>query len=404
MISRVSLAFLLIASATLLASPARGDMINSLVGVNFQPYIGAWSGNPLAPPLFNSYTYADVAADLQTVKVRGFGSIKTYGVGTSPFSGNSDNLDSNQYNVQAANSLGLTVYLGANLQFANGGLDLVRTKMEIDLAIKQAAVYPGTVKALIIGNESIGVNGVTVADMVSLMDYAKAQRTASGFTAATLPVSTVQQWGVLAGAANQALSQAAEGSIYANIYPFFDANTSIDNAISQFHTDYDALRAALNGFGLGSLPIAIGETGWATAGTNSTNPLGTPNTVNALRYFNDYVAQVTVSTFFFEAFDEPWKANPQTNPQSVEPHFGLPAPRLLGSPPPVPPAPVPEPPSLLMAVLGLVTFAVTRFGMTRQRRYADRRLRVPSKAGAISAMKRPISSLTWACGFRPTLK
>jgi hypothetical protein len=108
------------------------------------------------PPLFNSYTYADVLADLQTVKARGFGSIKTYGVGTSLFSGNGNNLDSNQYNVQAANALGLGVYLGANLQFANGGLDLVRTKMEIDLAIKQAATYPGTVKTLIIGNESIG--------------------------------------------------------------------------------------------------------------------------------------------------------------------------------------------------------------------------------------------------------
>ena len=247
------------------------------------------------------------------------------------------NLDSDQYNVQAANALGLGVYLGANRQFANGGLDLVRTKMEIDLAIKQAATYPGTVKTLIIGNESIGVNGVTVADMVSLMDYAKTQRSASGFSAATLPVTTVQQWGVLAGPANQALSQAAEGSIYANIYPFFDANTSINNAISQFHTDYDALRAALNSFGLGSLPIAIGETGWATAGTNPTNSLGTPNTANALTYFNDYVAQVTVSTFFFEAFDEPWKANPQTNPQSVEPHFGLPS-TGFGSPPP-PPAP-----------------------------------------------------------------
>jgi MYXO-CTERM domain-containing protein len=210
------------------------------------------------------------------------------------------------------------------------------------------------------------VNGVTVADMVSLMDYAKTRRSASGFTAATLPVTTVQQWGVLAGPANQALSQAAEGSIYANIYPFFDANTSIDNAISQFHTDYDALRAALNSFGLGSLPIAIGETGWATAGTNPTNSLGTPNTANALTYFNDYVAQVTVPTFFFEAFDEPWKANPQTNPQSVEPHFGLPS-TGFGSPPPVPPSPASEPSSLLMAVLGLGTLAVMRFGMTRRR-------------------------------------
>jgi exo-beta-1,3-glucanase (GH17 family) len=370
-ISRASFAYLFTLVVALLASPAQGDVINSLVGVNFQPYIGAWSGNPLAPPLFNSYTYADVLADLQTVQARGFASIKTYGVGTSPFSGNGNNLDSNQYNVQAANALGLSVHLGANLQFANGGLDMVRTKMEIDLAIKQVATYPGTVKTLIIGNESIGVNGVTVADMVSLMDYAKTQRTASGFTAATLPVTTVQQWGVLAGAANQALSQAAEGSIYANIYPFFDANTSIDNAIAQFHTDYDALRAALNGFGLGNLPISIGETGWATAGTNPTNSLGTPNTVNALKYFNDYVAQVTVPTFFFEAFDEPWKANPQTNPQSVEPHFGLPRTGIVGSPPPVPPAPVPEPSSLLIAVLGLGTLAMTRFGMSRRRGGTD---------------------------------
>ena len=355
----LALAFLL-AAGILLAGPAHADTINPLVGVNFQPYIGAWSGNPLAPPLFNSYTYDDVLTDLQIVKNRGFTSIKTYGVGTSPFSGTGGNLDSNQYNVKAANVLGLAVYLGANLQFANGGLDVARTKMEIDLAISQAALYPGTVKALIVGNESIGVNGVTVADMVSLMDYAKTQRTAAGFTAATLPVTTVQQWGVLAGPANQALSQAAEGAIYANIYPFFDANTSIDNAIAQFHTDYDALRAALDSFGLNSLPIAIGETGWATAGTNPTNPLGTPSTANALKYFTDYVAQVTASTFFFEAFDEPWKANPQTNPQSVEPHFGLPAAGLVGSPPP--PLPVPLPPSLLMMVLGLAILAVARSG------------------------------------------
>ena len=61
----------------LLASPARGDVINALVDVNFQPYIGAWSGNPLAPPLFNSYSYDDVLAGLQIVKARGFTSIKT---------------------------------------------------------------------------------------------------------------------------------------------------------------------------------------------------------------------------------------------------------------------------------------------------------------------------------------
>jgi hypothetical protein len=37
-------------------------------------------------------------------------------------------------------------------------------------------------------------------------------------------------------------------------------------------------------------------------------------------------------------------------------------------------------------------------------RYAARRRCAPSKVGATSAMNRCISSLTWACGFRPTLK
>src|SRR5262249_22931220 len=138
----------------------------------------------------------------------------------------------------------------------------------------------------------------------------------------------------------------------------------IDNALAQFHPDYDALRTALNGCGLGSLLIAVGETGWATAGTNPTNVPGTPSTANALRYFNDYVAQVTASTFFFEAVDEPWKANPQTDPQSVEPHFAVARSGLVGSP--GPPSPAPEPPSLVMAGLGPGVLGVMRSTMARR--------------------------------------
>ena len=44
-------------------------------------------------------------------------------------------------------------------------------------------------------------------------------------------------------------------------------------------------------------------------------------------------------------------------------------------------------------------------GMTVWRAYAARRsLCLPSKFGATSRMKRSISSLTWVCGFMPTLK
>lgn len=322
--------------------------VNSLVGVNFQPYIGAWTGNPLAPPYFNSYTYNDVLGDLQVVKNAGFTSIKTYGIGTSPFSEQpGGTLDSNQFNVAAAHALGLSVYLGANLQFDGNTLNVARTHLEIDRALQQALANPGTVKQLIIGNESIGKNGVTVADMVDLMNYAKSVRTAAGFTATTLPVTTVQEWGVLAGVANQALNQAAEGIIYANIYPFFDAGTTIDTAITQFDADFNALRSALDGFGLSSLQIGIGETGWAKAGTNAVNPQGIPSIANAQKYFADYATHATVQSFMFEAFDEPWKANPTTEPNSVEPHFGLLNRFGVGSP-----APAPEPSTLVLAGVG----------------------------------------------------
>lgn len=313
-------------SAPLLVGSVRNPTpsLPSSIGVDFQPYIGAWTGSPSHPPAFNSYTYQDVLNDLTRVKAQGFTSIKTYGVGTSPFSElPGGTLDSNQYNVPAAHALGLKVEVGANLQYDGTTLNVSRTQLEIRRAIQQAVANPGTVVGLIVGNETIGVNGVTVADMVSLMNYAKAQRDAAGFTAATLPVSTAQQWGVLAGPANADLSRAAEGAVYANIYPFFDSGTTINTSITQFRTDYNALRTALNSFGLSSLQIVVGETGWASAGTNTVNPSGVPSLPNSQKYFSDYVGQVTVPAFMFEAFDEPWKANPTTDPQSVEPHFGL---------------------------------------------------------------------------------
>lgn len=337
-------------SFAVLASSAIADP----VGVSFQPYIGAWSGGQV--PLFNSYTYQDVYNQLETVKEH-FSAIKTYSVGTSYWSENGGTLDSNQFNVPAAAALGIQVHVGAALQFDNTTLNVARTHLEIDRAIAQAKAHPGSVLSLIVGNETIGTNGVTVQNMVDFMTYAKSARDAQGFTSATLPVTTAERWGVLAGPEHQALSQAAEGRIFANIYPFFDVNTPIEHAVTQFQADYNALRNALNGFGLSSLQIYVGETGWATEGVNQANALGTPNLANAEKYYNDYVAWAranNVPTFLFEAFDEPWKANPSTDPTSVESHFGLRSvdgtPKFnLGSPPS---ASVPEASSLALLAVG----------------------------------------------------
>ncbi|HEY3908721.1 MAG TPA: hypothetical protein VGM07_02405 [Stellaceae bacterium] len=54
--------------------------------------------------------------------------------------------------------------------------------------------------------------------------------------------------------------------------------------------------------------------------------------------------------------------------------------------------------------------ALAGLGLIRRRKKSDAAPQPPSslaaltKAGTTSAMKRAISSLTWACSFRPTLK
>jgi len=114
------------------------------------------------------------------------------------------------------------------------------------------------------------------------------------------------------------------------------------------------LRNAINSFGLSSLPIAVGETGWATAGVNSVNSAAVTSVANMQRYVADYSAQATALTFLFAAFDEPWKAPPGSN--SVESDFGVFVhPSGVGNPGPA----VPEPSTALLSL-------VAALGLSRQ--------------------------------------
>jgi exo-beta-1,3-glucanase (GH17 family) len=79
----------------------------------------------------------------------------------------------------------------------------------------------------------------------------------------------------------------------------------------------EAVRKALPG-----KPLAILEAGWAT--TASEFP-AQANVENQLRYYNELKAwaeQNRMTVFFFEAFDEPWKGNPD-NAQGAEKHWGI---------------------------------------------------------------------------------
>jgi exo-beta-1,3-glucanase (GH17 family) len=311
-------------------------------GVCFEPYVGPWDGSQ--PVLFNAYSLDQVERMLYAVSKK-FARIRTYGQGTFVWEGTPKIQDSNKYNIQAASTAGLKVSAGCYQQGANPGGDSINvawTQTEIDYAIEQAYAY-GNVDELIIGNESIwGPN--SAGDITALLKYAKKKRTSEGFSATSLPVTTCQQWGVLAGVNNQqpsfeptrkaliAMLEECENRVYANIYPYFDPTiaTKIGQNPTEDHfqkvtkASYDgslnALQTAFSDASVG-LTIAIGETGWPTQGWQPTepNPIGT---VQYAQWYYDAVKSWSgTDIYYFEAFNEPWKGNESGT--SSEAYFGL---------------------------------------------------------------------------------
>ena len=73
-------------------------------------------------------------------------------------------------------------------------------------------------------------------------------------------------------------------------------------------------------------PVQIGETGWATVsngyyGANGSNATDEYKSALFYKYIREWSNENSVSCFFFEGFDEPWKD--AKNPQGSENHFGL---------------------------------------------------------------------------------
>ena len=105
--------------------------------------------------------------------------------------------------------------------------------------------------------------------------------------------------------AHPAVCAECEGFILANIYPYWEG-VSIDQAAGQLQSEYSALTAANPG-----KEIIIGETGWPTAGNTISQAI--PSEANARKYFTDVIAWARTSSvkiYWFEAFDEKWKATP----------------------------------------------------------------------------------------------
>ena len=99
-------------------------------------------------------------------------------------------------------------------------------------------------------------------------------------------------------------------------YPAWEEKT-IDEAMPYTIENIDRVRAALP-----DKPIAILEAGWASVAIEFGDRANEADQARYFRELRQWAGMTNTTVFFFEAFDEPWKGDPN-NPLGAEKHWGL---------------------------------------------------------------------------------
>ena len=99
-------------------------------------------------------------------------------------------------------------------------------------------------------------------------------------------------------------------------YPVWEGKT-IDEALAFTLENIDGVRQAIP-----DKPIAVLEAGWATVASEFGDRASEANQARYFEELSHWAAETGTTVFFFEAFDEPWKGNPD-NPLGAEKHWGL---------------------------------------------------------------------------------
>jgi exo-beta-1,3-glucanase (GH17 family)/cellulose synthase/poly-beta-1,6-N-acetylglucosamine synthase-like glycosyltransferase len=196
-----------------------------------------------------------------------------------------------------AREFGLKTTVGAWID-----MDLARNEREIRNAVQLARQNPN-VNGIVVGNETIFRDEVTVAELVRYIERVKAQT--------NVPVTTGEIWHVWIK--HPELANAVD-FIAAHILPYWEG-FSETQAVDQAVIIYDKLRRTFPG-----KRIVIAEFGWPSAGYNikAANP-GRIEQAQVIREFMYRANKLGMEYNIVEATDQPWKIFEG----SVGPYWGM---------------------------------------------------------------------------------
>ncbi len=205
-----------------------------------------------------------------------------------------------------AHKLGLRVMLGMWLSGKPGKAE--ENERQVAEGIRLAKAYPDVVVAVSVGNEALvdwSDHKLTEADVIGFVKRVKA----------AVPCRVTVADDFLYWVKPGTKLAAEVDFITLHSYPMW-GRQDIDEAFGTTVDKFEAVRKAHPGS-----TIVFGEVGWATfTDSNPQHVPGAGSEAKQDRYFremNAWAKAKGVTTFFFEAFDEPWKG------KGTEGHWGL---------------------------------------------------------------------------------
>ena len=288
-------------------------------------------------------TRANVLQDLGLLAQGGFTLIRTFD--------SSDEFARLMLQIIKDNQINMKVQLGIFIAPTNGtGAALASALQfndaEVARGIRLANDFKDIVAAVSVGNESIAFGNSTPVVMAAYLSTVR--------SGVTQPLTTNDVWDAYAGLPGRSgegmpafvtnLIDFAAVHTYPILYAspsYYDpwdweqqavpeaarAAAMMDAAVERVKVNYAAVRRHLDGQGHSDMPIVIGEAGWKAVPTGDLTFLAHP--VNQKMFYERLIAWGDesrtiggpVAIFYFEAFDEPWKAT--ANPGFNDDNWGL---------------------------------------------------------------------------------
>jgi exo-beta-1,3-glucanase (GH17 family) len=188
-------------------------------------------------------------------------------------------------------------------------MNKILNRRELERGIQLAREYEDIVVTVNVGNEALGSWTDHLIEMDTVIEYVKKVK-----IAVSQPVTVAENyfwW------ANEGSELAKEVDFIAvHTYPVWEER-DIDEGLSFTIENIQTVRDALP-----DSRIVIAEAGWATIATEFGERASEEKQMRYYEELFDLASEMNITTFWFEAFDEDWKGDPN-DPMGAEKHWGL---------------------------------------------------------------------------------